>query len=154
VLNTEMEVQLRRGLNTLRVVAANDGGEQDAALIVNFPFQPVRLVIDSLSPVGSGDKPVPAAGLPGGSVTFPELPHGRVRLRGHVTWDEQDDARLKQTKIVRVFVNGFQQLPVRLEPGTGESRERAFRTDVLLNQAVDNRIEIALQGLEQDAASR
>src|SRR5207253_6634209 len=35
-LNTEVGVQLRRGLNPLRVVAVNDGGEQDTALIVNF----------------------------------------------------------------------------------------------------------------------
>jgi WD40 repeat protein len=153
-LNTELAVQLRHGLNTLRVVAANDGGEQEAALIVNFPYKPVRLVIDSLSPIGSGDKPVPAAVQPGGTVTFSAIPYGRVRLEGHVAWDEEDDARLKQAKIVRVFVNGFQQLPVRLESGTGDGRERPFRTDILLNQAVGNRVEISLQGLEQDAASR
>jgi WD40 repeat protein len=170
-LNTQKDVQLRRGLNTLRVIAANDGGEQDAALIVNFPYRPVRLVIDSLSPIGSDDKPVPAAVRAGGALGFPEMPHGRVRLQGHVAWDEEDDARLKQTKIVRVFVNGFQQLPAILEPGTpltlpsppaeggegrvrGDGRERAFRVDILLNQAADNRVEIALPGLERDAASR
>jgi hypothetical protein len=79
---------------------------------------------------------------------------GRVRLRGHVIWDEQDDARLKETKVVRVFVNGFQQLPAQLEPAAADSRERAFRTDILLNQTAKNRVEIVLPGLAQDAGNR
>src|SRR5439155_11635916 len=151
---TEMDIQLRRGLTVLRVVAANAGGEQDAALVVNFPYRPVRLVIDSLLPIGPGGKAVPAAAIPGGTLVFPEMPHGRVQLRGHLVWDEQDDARLQQTKIVRVLVNGFQQLPAQLEPAAGGSRERAFRTDLLLSQAANNRVEIALPGLEQDASNR
>ena len=53
-----------------------------------------------------------------------------------------------------MLVNGFQQLPAQLEPAAGGSRERAFRTDLLLSQAANNRVEIALPGLEQDASNR
>lgn len=153
-VNTDVDVQLRRGLNTLHIVAANDGGEENRTLIVNFPNRPVRLFIDSLLPVGSSREPVSAAGTAGGALRFPEMPDGRVRLGGHVIWDEEDDARLKQTKVVRVFVNGFQQLPAELEPAVRGSRERSFHTDILLNQTANNRVEIALPGLEQDAANR
>jgi hypothetical protein len=92
--------------------------------------------------------------MAGGVLTFPEMADGRVRLRGHVVWDEEDDGRLKETKLVRVFVNGFQQLPAELEPAAGSGRERAFRTDILLNQLAKNRVEIALPGLAQDAGNR
>ncbi|HLJ95302.1 MAG TPA: hypothetical protein VKU02_19140 [Gemmataceae bacterium] len=150
----EVDVQLRRGLNTLHVVAANDGGEANMPLIVNYPDPPVRLSIDSLLPIGAGNAPVPATAEPGGTIRFPAMSEGRVRLRGHVVWDEKDDARLKATKVVRVFVNGFQQLPAELEAAAGGGRERAFRTDILLNQAAHNQVEIALPGLEQDASNR
>jgi hypothetical protein len=152
-LKAEREVGLKSGFNTLRVEAVNDGGSQSAAVVVNYVSQPVRLEVLSLAPRGQDGPPITPEVQPGGKLSFLAVPAGRMRLRGRVLWDQAQDERLSKTRIVRIFVNGFQQLPAVLQPAAAGSRERTFQTDLLLNQADDNRVEIALPDLEQDACS-
>jgi hypothetical protein len=118
---------------------------------VFYQAPPVRLVIDGVAPRGMAPlRPEPQEG---GRIAFGRLPSGRVRLLGHVVWDERDDERLRRTGIVRVFVNGFQQLPATLRPAVGSQRERGFEADLLLNQP-RNQVEVALPDhLEKDASS-
>src|SRR5262249_10680538 len=117
-------------------------------------YRPVRLEIDRLVPLqAGGGEPLLPDRQEGGRIVFPPARQGRVELQGRVLWDEEDDDRLRKATLVRVYVNGFQQLPAELEPPAGGGRERRFRTPLLFNQAEDNRVEIALPGLAQDAAS-
>jgi WD40 repeat protein len=147
------ELRLTPGLNHLRLEAVNDGGQQDAPLVVNYAYKPVRVVLDELVPRVAGSQPIPAKALPGGKFTFPEVAQGYGRLRGRVLWDEADDERLKKTEIVRIYVNGFQQLPATLRPPVGAARERTFQADLMLNQAGANQIALLLPDLAQDACS-
>ncbi|HJT76705.1 MAG TPA: hypothetical protein VJ739_05840, partial [Gemmataceae bacterium] len=150
----ELKVTLPAGLTQFRIEAANAGGTVSSTpLTVNYPRRPVRVLIDSLLPLGGGEKVVPEA-LPDGRLRLPELQSGRLRMRGRVVWDEREDERLKKARLVRVYVNGFQQLPALLKPPAGDSRERAFETDLVLNQAAGNRVLVDIPGLEQEASSR
>jgi WD40 repeat protein len=149
-----VDVPLAPGFNHLRVEASNEGGQAHSALVVNYLYQPVRLVIDRLVLRDPSAKPIPAEVQPGGRITFPELPHGRVRLEGHLLWDREDDERLQQTKIVRVYVNGFQQLPAELKASPKESRRMDFGVNLLLNQFTGNEVKIAVPELVGDAANR
>jgi hypothetical protein len=92
--------------------------------------------------------------LPGGKFAFPEAAESRGSLQGRVLWDEADDERLQKTGIVRVFVNGFQQLPAILKPAAAGVRERAFQADILLNRKDENQVVLTLPDLVQDTASR
>src|SRR5262249_20198945 len=118
-----------------------------------FTYRPVRVAVERLEPRGAGAQPIAAQEFPGGKFVFPEIAEGRGWLYGKVTWDEGDDERLKQTAIVRGYVNGFQQVPAKLNDSEAGARERTFRTEVLLNHGGENHIALVLPELEQDACS-
>lgn len=138
--------------NSLRVEAANDAGNTGATVVVNYVRMPVRLTIDSLE---ARDQPgIAPEVLSNSKLQFAPLPDGRVRLKGRVAWDRDTDEQLKKINQVRVYVNSFQQVPADLQPAVGTSRERAFAADLLLNRADDNKVEIALPDLKQEASNR
>lgn len=153
VIDARQAVTLSPGVNRLRVVAVNDGGEQEAAVVVNYPNMPVRMVIDEVVPVGGG-APIKPKVLPEGRIVFPELPAGQVTVRGRVLWSKQDDEQLKKIGMVKIYVNGFQQLPAALRSTTGDGRERPFNARVVLNRSQGNEIEIELPDLKQDHGNR
>jgi hypothetical protein len=152
LLTAEVPLQLDAGLNTLRIEALNKGGVQDSPpLEINYLYRPVRVAIDSLVAMRPGAKPEKDL-QSGGAITVPE---GRVRLRGRVLWDEADDQRLQKAKMVRVYVNGFQQLPALLDKPTDDNpRQRTFQSTLVFNRDHDNHIEIALPDLEKDINNR
>src|SRR5262249_11988106 len=59
----EGTIPLAQGENRLRVTAVNAGGEQNAAVMVNYVHLPVRLVIDGIEPA------------PGAPLLLPEWRH-------------------------------------------------------------------------------
>jgi WD40 repeat protein len=144
--------------NILRVEAVNSGGAQYAAVVVNYISIPVTLTIDKIVPVD------PATSQPGqaivpevrsnGSLAVRRSPQGRIRIEGHVTWSKENDAQLQKTGLVRVFVNGFQQIPGPLEEPAGKERRRNFSADVLLNRLEGNFVELDLPDIKQDASNR
>jgi WD40 repeat protein len=143
------DVTLDWKVNFLSIVATNEGGTRTAAVKINRPPQPVRLDLDYaeiLAPIAQ--KVTLAADGPA-----PSLKAGRLVLHGSVKWNEYDDANLQGVKQVRMFVNGFQQLPVEMKPVPGKPRERRFQVPVVLNSN-DNRIEVDLPDLKQDASNR
>ncbi len=144
-------VSLAPGANNLRLEARNADGLTPAALVATYQRRPVRLVIDGMGE--KGKKPLTPDLLAGGMPAFDKMPAGRVQLHGHVAWDEGDDEDIKKTGIVRVYVNGFQQLPAVLLPAEKGRRERAFHAELLLNEAEKNLIRVALPGLARDASS-
>jgi WD40 repeat protein len=156
-LTGEAAVKLRAGPNTVRVVATNVGGDQGAAAVqVTSQYRPVRLVLDELVPADGGGQAVRPRDLAGGQVAFPPVRSARVRLRGRLVWDEAADPTLGESHAVRVFVNGFQQLPRALRAAPGAGRERRFEVDLLLTQEHGNQAELAVPGvaLGEDARAR
>ena len=141
--------------NRLRAVAVNAGGETQTAVVINYIYMPVQLIIDRLEPIDRRSKPVQPKVLPDQRLVFDDAAaSGRLRLRGRVRWSKDNDKQLKKVSVVRVFVNGFQQIPAVLQPPKGASREREFVADLLLNRREDNRIEIELPDLKQDSNNR
>jgi WD40 repeat protein len=152
-LTKDVDLRLEPGFNHLRVEAESDSGRQEARLVVNYAYKPVRTIIDSLAPRKAAGEPLQARSLPGGKFEFAEVPEGLGLLQGHVLWDEADDTRLQKAATVQVYVNGFQQRPAILEPAEAGVRQRNFKAEILLGRSADNHIAIALPELEQDACS-
>jgi WD40 repeat protein len=153
IIDVRQAVKVTPGVNRLRVVAVNDGGEQESATVVNLPAMPVRLVIDEIRPEGGG-APIKPKVLPEGRLVFTEVPKGQVQIRGRVLWSKEDDENLKKISMVKMYVNGFQQLPAALRSPTGNGREREFTARVVLNRSQGNDIEIELPDLKQDHGNR
>jgi hypothetical protein len=154
-LTAELEARLGRDLNTLRIVATNDGGEATSPpLHVTYPDRPVRVLLDSLAVPAAGGEEVRPQELASGQVRFPAAPAARVRLRGRVVWDETDDDQLRKAARVRIYVNGFQQLPRALGAAPTGRRERPFEADLTLSQEKDNQVDIALPDLQVDGGAR
>ncbi len=138
------EITLKRGLNTLYLLAVNEGGEAvSAPLVVNYQYVPLARV--SLDRLEAGGRSFEAQGEPrDGVLRFPPLPQGRAMLCGHVAWDAENDQPLTAISYVRVFVNGHQLLPVTLEPAVGGQRRREFKVEVALNLTRGNLINVRL----------
>jgi hypothetical protein len=152
LLTAEVPLKLDAGPNTLRIEALNKGGVQDSpALEINYLYRPVRVAIDSLVAMRPGAKPEKPDLQSGGAIATQE---GRLRLTGRVLWDEAADQRLQKAKMVRVYVNGFQQIPALLKPSEDNPRQRTFQTTLVLNRDHGNRVEIALPDLEKDINNR
>jgi WD40 repeat protein len=151
-IDVRRAVNLQPGVNRVRVVAVGDGGEQESAVVLNYPRMPVRLVVDELRvPGGAAIRPKVLAE---GKLVFPDAPKGEMLLSGKVTWSKEDDEQLKKVGLVRIYVNGFQQIPAELRPVEGNSRERKFTARLVLNRATDNDIEVELPDLKQDHGNR
>jgi hypothetical protein len=146
-------VKLVPGPNDLRVEAVNDGGLQDAAVTLTCVYRPVRVVIDrleSLTTPGQFFEPRAEADETGRTV-FPAVSEGKARLRGRVVWVNDQDQLLGGSPQLRIYVNGFQQIPVTLRRASEGAKERTFEADVLFNRAKDNLIDIDLPDLCLDA---
>src|SRR5438094_4853901 len=143
--------------NILRVEAVNSGGAQYAAVVVNYISVPVTLTIDKIVPVDpvttrSGEAIVPEVRSNGG-LSVRRSPQGRIKVMGHVTWSKDNDAQLQKTGMVRVFVNGFQQIPSSLDPPKANERRRTFTADLVLNRPEGNFVELDLPDIKQDASN-
>jgi WD40 repeat protein len=138
--------------NILRVEAVNDGGARDSSVVVNYLHRPVWLAIDRL--VLPGGKRIVPQVLPDGKLSLDAVPNAQVQVEGRVQWDRENDDLLKKTNVVRLHVNGFQQVPAELLPATGNSRERAFRAERVLLNHTDNYVELTIPGLPQEASNR
>jgi WD40 repeat protein len=142
------DVSLEWGLNELKLEVLNDGGARQTSLKVNVPPQPVQVAIESVQVGPSSPKIVP-----GPDGTLAPLPIGRATVYGVVRWSSFDDEALAKARLVRIFINGFQQLPVALKPAAAGTRMRRFEVPVVLN-ASDNKLEVDLPELKQDAGNR
>jgi WD40 repeat protein len=144
--------------NVLRVEAVNAGGAQFASIVVNYINVPVTLTIDKIVPfdpeTGQPSQPiVPRVRMDGG-LLVDRSPMGRARIMGHVTWSKANDAQLQKANLVRVFINGFQQVPALLDPPKGTERLRTFSAEVVLNRPEGNFVELSLPDIKQDASNR
>ncbi len=123
-------LKLQQGANLLRAQAKNDGGQQEQTVTVSYSAVPVRLDLDKPASKAKGS---------------------RVQLQGHVSWQKGVNEKDIQ---VRVFVNGSQQPPARLTPGTSGERRRDFVAEVELDREKGNRIEFELPGFARESGHR
>lgn len=147
-------VPLQPRANPIHFSVVNDGGENKAAVVVNYMRRPVRLNITGLQPWRAAGATISPQVMPDGKIVFPTAPHGRMTLTGSVQWSKEDDEQLRRLSMVRVYVNGFQQIPAELQPASGDERTRQFRADLLLGRASSNQVEIELPDLKQDVSNR
>ena len=149
------ELALREGVNRVRVVAANAGGESTAEFTVSYTPPPVRVVIDHVDEIGPGRKPLPVIVSPGGPIA---TTGAFLEVRGRVVWSRDDDPLAADASLeVVVSANQVVHLPERCAARAGGAKERAFKAPVYLN-APDTGVRIEVRtasrpaGLPQDGA--
>jgi WD40 repeat protein len=143
-------VDLLPGSNELRVVAVNEGGEQQSRpILITYQPEPVRVVIDRLE----GGNAVGAVPLPDGRLSFPGISREEVELHGKVTWGRSSDTALAKAKQVRVYLNGSQQPAVELTAPMGGTRARTFQIKLRLQRG-DNQVVIKLPEAAEESGSR
>lgn len=143
-ITLDKEVLLEHGANSLRIVAANYGGEQSSQeVVLNYHRQPVRVVFDRIE---TKNERIPLHEEQDGCQTAAcKLPQGRVWLHGKVLWNAESDAAVKNIETLAVYVNGRQQLPATLDkPSDPNVHERTFRKEVLLTRGENNEVVIKL----------
>jgi WD40 repeat protein len=137
------DVKLERGPNSLKIVAANCGGEQSSQeVVINYHPEPVRVVFDLIET--KNEKIALHEERDGCQTAARKLPQGRVLLHGKVLWNAESDAAVVGIDTLSVYVNGRQQLPVSLEKPSPGVRERKFKKEVLLTRAENNEVVIKL----------
>ncbi|MFL5246146.1 MAG: WD40 repeat domain-containing protein [Gemmataceae bacterium] len=137
-------VALARGMNTFYVVAQNDGGEQvSRPVVINCQYTPVvRIIFDRLE---NGKDVSTLRGEPQDrTVAFQPVQAAGQTLQGHVVWDKENDEAMAKLAHVRVYANGKQLLPIRLQAAKPAERLRTFRAELELDQADNNLIEVHL----------
>ena len=136
-------------MNEIHVAARSKGGENTDVLRLSSIQEPVSIQIAGFATQRNGKVTMKADNGVGGRVTFHKpIDGGDVWLQGEVKWGRHDDLRLqKGNYLVHIWVNGFQQLPVRLDPPKNKSRSRGFQTRVILSQPQDNVIQVVLRSL-------
>jgi hypothetical protein len=152
-LTLEGQVDLETSANMLRAVAINDGGESAAEVTVSYVPPPVRVVVERLEAAEGNHPPLRPVVGDGGRIAFPAAaPESSLWLCGRVEWSDRATQQARGASSVYVSVNGFLQLPARLEPGTG--LVQPWKVRLRLNQAKDNLVTVELPELEQDSSSR
>ena len=147
-IKAEPLIPLDSGNNVFSVEAENDGGRNEPrSAMINFIYRPVRLVIDSFVERAPGNKVYRPKPDPQSRLIFDQVDSGRVQLRGHVEWVAARDQELRKDIHLRVYVNGFQQIPVILHAAEKGKNERYFEVDVLLSRAENNLIHLDLPDL-------
>lgn len=150
-LTVTREIELQRGLNPLSVEAVSVSGRapDSPRLILNYIPPPLRVAIDRLTFIGQAAEPLRPARNERGELVFPTATSGRVRLHGRILWADPSHGGRAEHFLLRVFVNGFQQLPVYLRRRTADEMETPFDTPLLLNRAAANHVRLVLP--RQDA---
>jgi WD40 repeat protein len=146
------KVELRAGNNSIEVSARSAGSVASDLIAISRLARPIALEITGITwSKKSSDRIVPVRSE-GGAISFPQVPSGEVWLEGTVKWANPQDPRLNMPDYnAHVWVNGFQQIPAKLEPPT--DLERKFRARVILNQSTNNVVEVSLPDLQTELGS-
>ena len=156
VYRRRVPIPLVPDVNEVIVSARSVGGEGLTRLRISAIHRPVSIVIAGMSSTADGPVELVAKQGNAGHVLFDRAAAtGDMWLYGHVEWANDDDVRIhSRTSMVHVWVNGFQQLPVRLEPVSGGELRRAFKTRVVLGQKRANLIQVVLPTLATAVSHR
>jgi WD40 repeat protein len=148
----EKDVDLALGMNPLSVTAVNAGGEDRKGVMVTRVEEPVRVVVESVKVGGGTAQVLDPQVQPDGRPQFAEAAKaGVVRISGRVKW--QPGTKPGEQAQAHVYVNGFQQVPVDLEPARDGTTDKTFSATVLLNKD-KNDVVVEVPELKQDAGTR
>jgi WD40 repeat protein len=144
------DLTLDWGINELVVRAVNEGGPQSIPMVISVTAEPVRIDLDQIVVEEAKMETLTPTKDAQGKLIFPKASDGRVTLHGKIRWSSKDDAQLRKTHMVRVYVNGFQQLPAQLFPVEKGKRERKFEARLSLPWT-ENQVELLLPDLKKEA---
>lgn len=127
-LTATVTVELRRGVNTVKVAAGN-GGDATLEFLLSYTPPPVRVFIDAVTEPGENG-PESRNVVPGQPI---KVKGPVVEIRGRVVWDADDPASRAKNLQVVFDAEGVTHLPVDVPLRAGGSGERAFTAPVFLN---------------------
>lgn len=135
-------IDLRKGVNPIKIVAVNAGGETPFEFSVSYTPPPMQVFIDAITEPGPGGKPVELKIVPG----VPVAAAGPVlEVRGRVVWDADNDPIARDPNLQAAFhANRVGHLPVRVEEAAAGKKERTFVAPVFLNAKQTN-LRVGLQ---------
>ena len=81
-----------------------------------------------------------------GRAVFDKVSEGQVILNGHIIRNGAGDDWYKKISL-RVFANGFLQIPAEVKPPAAGTAECKFTATVLLTRPTDNHIDVQVIGL-------
>ncbi|HVS37738.1 MAG TPA: WD40 repeat domain-containing protein, partial [Gemmataceae bacterium] len=97
---------------TFRLIAVNAaGGQSTASITLQTPQPPAYVVIDRLESLDPGGKRFPPDRIDDQGAVFNEVPEGALRLQGRIIWNGAADGLDRTAVGLRVYANGFQQVP-------------------------------------------
>ncbi len=132
-----VRVDLAPGSNTFLCTVTNAAGPSGRQLQLNLVPKPVWVYFDSLESLSRRKASVsiyPNIAGKREQPRFQTLPSAHVQLHGHIDWNDQADGELtEERKTVRVYVNGFQQVPGQLVPH-GHGGRWDFDVNLILNE--------------------
>ena len=149
-VTAEVPLELRPGVNRVRVLAVNDGGETAQEFAVSYTPPAFRVVVDAVEEL-----------LPGGAVSDPlkvaddayQSKAGLVQVRGRVKWTAEDTQTARDPKLsVVLIVNDLEHVPVTLDPQQGRAMERTFKVPMFLS-AAQSVVRFAFRSPARDAAA-
>ena len=141
---------------TFHLVATNEGGHGQANATLQIPERPAYVVIDKLESLKPGGKEWSPSlqNDSNGLAVFDVIPEGRVKLSGHIYWNDPDDKRFQRKINLRVFCNDFQQLPAEADLPKPKATETTFTATVLLTRAQENVVEVDLPDFKRAEGQR
>jgi hypothetical protein len=143
-------LNLRSGVNGVRVVAANGEAAAESEFRVTYVPPAVRVVIDEISEPGPGGKGIglkpPEAGKPVEAAGY------LLNVRGRVVWDNDDDPVARNPNLRVVFVANHVAHPgVEPKMPVGGKREREFAGPVYIH-ARQSTVKVELRSGPQPGA--
>ncbi|QDV66440.1 WD domain, G-beta repeat [Rosistilla carotiformis] len=144
-----VKLDLVEGMQPISISVSNAGGVTRRSYSLNRLLSPAQLILDSIRYDPSAKETIPIELRDGHLVTKTPLKAGRVWLQGRVKWLDSDDPNINKPLGLSLHVNGFQQLPVRLDPLQAGAMERTFLCELFLN-AEDNEIQVDVPEIQLD----
>ena len=151
-LLAKTEIELVSGPNRLSVEAVSVSGRlpNSPRLILYYVPPPLRIELERLTELRADGTAVSPLRQEGGTLVFPEVASGRVWLHGRISWADTRANGRDDAFLLRVFVNGFQQMPYRVLRKANE-KNTPFQVRLVLNRRTGNRI--SLSAFPEDAGS-
>ena len=108
------------------MTAANDGGPRTEERTISWTPLPGTVVLEKLVARGGNAQSFPLQ-WQDGRWFVPQVPTGKLVLYGSIVWPEGAHLGPKQPLRVRVWVNGFQQVPSLFLPAPAGGAAEALR---------------------------
>jgi WD40 repeat protein len=147
-LTETREIELEPGSNWLSIEVIGVGGRlpDSPQLVLNYVPPPLRVELERLTESPDGGASLLPQRRQAETLVFPKASSGQVWLHGRVSWTSKKGMGRDDHLKLRVFVNGFQQLPYEIQR-EGDAMETPFQVMLLLNRSRGNRINLVASRL-------